>query len=203
MDHEPGPGVCEKKSQRDRLIRLAATHPEWALGFEDEVWWSRFEQPRMHAWTDTDRPLRLVQQPVAKEDEDPKALACYGLLVRLRERAQGEAEERMWLRFVEGRPVSEITTQFLDWCCDRLAALDRKVLLLVWDNASWHKSKLVREWIGAHNRKVKGTGEGVRILPCLLPSKSPWLNPIEPRWMHGKRKVAEPERLLTAAELEE
>ena len=203
MDHEPGPGVCEEKSQRDRLIRLAATHPEWALGFEDEVWWSRYEQPRMHAWVDTDRPLRLVEQPVANEDEDPKALACYGLLVRLTERAYGEAEERMWLRFVQGRPVSEITTQFLDWCCDRLAALGRKVLLLVWDNASWHKSKLVREWIRAHNRQVKDTGEGVRILPCLLPSKSPWLNPIEPRWMHGKRRVAEPDRLLTAAELEE
>ena len=203
MDHEPGPGVCEEKSQRDRLIRLATTHPEWVLGFEDEVWWSRYEQPRMHAWGDTDRPLRLVEQPVAKEDPDPKALACYGLLVRLREQAHGEEEEQLWLRFVQGRPVSEITSQFLDWCCDRLAALGKEVLLLVWDNASWHKSKGVREWVRAHNRKVKDTGEGVRILPCLLPSKSPWLNPIEPRWMHGKRRVVEPDRLLTAAELEE
>ena len=37
--------------------------------------------------------------------------------------------------------MSEITSQFLDWCCDRLAALGKEVLLLVWDNASWHKSK--------------------------------------------------------------
>jgi hypothetical protein len=36
---------------------------------------------------------------------------------------------------------------------------------------------------------------------CFLPSKSPWLNPIEPKWLHGKRKVVEPDRLLTAAEL--
>ncbi len=203
MDHESGPGVCEEKSQRDRLVRLAATHPQWALGFEDEVWWSRFEQPRMSAWTETDRPLRLVEQPVAKEDKDPKALACYGLLLRLREQAHGEVQEQMWLRFVKGRPVSAITTQFLGWCCDELEALGKKVLLLTWDNTSWHKSQAVREWIGVHNRQVKDTGEGIHILPCLLPSKSPWLNPIEPKWMHGKRRVAEPDRTLTAAQLEE
>jgi hypothetical protein len=34
-----------------------------------------------------------------------------------------------------------------------------------------------------------------------LPSKSPWLNPIEPRWAHGKRAVAEPDRKLTGQEL--
>ncbi len=42
----------------------------------------------------------------------------------------------------------------------------------------------------------------MRIVPCLLPSKSPWLNPLEPKWVHGKRAVVEPERVLTAVELE-
>jgi hypothetical protein len=37
----------------------------------------------------------------------------------------------------------------------------------------------------------------------LLPTKSPWLNAIEPEWIHGKRKVVEPERLLGAHELAE
>ncbi len=36
---------------------------------------------------------------------------------------------------------------------------------------------------------------------CLLPIKSPWLNPIEPKWVHGKRKVVEPDGLLGAYEL--
>ena len=27
-----------EKSARDRLIRLTLAHPDWALGFEDEVW---------------------------------------------------------------------------------------------------------------------------------------------------------------------
>ena len=38
-------------------------------------------------------------------------------------------------------------------------------------------------------------------MPCLLPTKSPWLNAIEPQWIHSKRKVVEPERLLGAHEL--
>ncbi len=73
----------------------------------------------------------------------------------------------------------------------------------MWDNAGWHTSKMVREWIEAHNRRVKAEGMGVRILPCLLPKKSPWLNPIEPKWVHGKRRIVEPARLLTAREVEE
>ncbi len=36
-----------------------------------------------------------------------------------------------------------------------------------------------------------------------MPIKSPWLNPIEPKWAHGKRKVVEPARLLSARELAE
>ena len=36
----------------------------------------------------------------------------------------------------------------------------------------------------------------------LLRSKSPWLNPLEAKWGHGKRAVAEAERLLSADELE-
>ncbi|MDQ3548344.1 MAG: hypothetical protein M3439_05925, partial [Chloroflexota bacterium] len=37
---------------------------------------------------------------------------------------------------------------------------------------------------------------------CFLPSRSPWLNPIEPKWGHAKRRVVEPDRLLGLAELE-
>ena len=47
------------------MIRLAASHPEWVLGFEDEVWFSRFALPRLHAWT-TEKPLRVKQQEADK-----------------------------------------------------------------------------------------------------------------------------------------
>jgi hypothetical protein len=163
------------------------------VGFEDEVWFSRFERPNLHSWADEGSPVRLFEKEPRKDDPEPKALACYGLYL--------PELEQTWLRFVDGRPVSSITTQFLQWSCHRLQARGKEALLLVWDNASWHKSKEVRHWIASHNREVKASGCGVRIVPCLLPKKSPWLNPIEPQWIHGKRKVVEPERLLGAYEL--
>jgi hypothetical protein len=57
-------------------------------------------------------------------------------------------------------------------------------------------------WLHTHNRRVKQIGKGVRVLSCLLPTKSPWLNPIEAKWVHGKQAVVEAERLLSASELE-
>jgi transposase len=178
------------------------THPAWALGFEDEVWWSRLAPPALHAWAASDQPLRLVEQTVAKDDPGPKALACSGLLVRWWDRGPYRLpHEEARLRFVDGRPLSAITTQFLDWACAKLLAAGKRALLLVWDNASWHLSQAVRQWIGDPNRHLRQTGRGVRLVPCPLPTKSPWLNPIEPRWVHGKRKVVEPARLLSAREL--
>jgi DNA-binding CsgD family transcriptional regulator len=188
----PDPAYTRKKQARDRLIRLSASHPDWVLGFQDECWWSRLAQPDLHAWVN-DQPLRLQELAASRDDPDRKALCCYGLF-------RTDTQE-MLLRFVDGRPVSQVTVDYLGWVCQELAQEGKKALLMVWDNASWHVSKHVRDWIKAHNRKVKREG-GVRILPCRLPSKSPWLNPIEPRWVHGKRAIVEPDRLLTAQEVE-
>ena len=129
-------------------------------------------------------------------------MACYGVLMRWC-RPEAATKEEMWLRFVDGRPVSAITIQFLEWCCCKLQELDFRVWALVWDNASWHRSAKVRGWIREHNREVKETGAGVRILACRLPIKSPWLNPIEPRWVHSKKRIAEPARTLSAHEVAE
>jgi DDE superfamily endonuclease len=160
------------------------------LGFADEVWWSRLAHPDLRAWTEG-APLRLVQHTVDRHDPEPKALACYGLL-----RADTNA---MLIRFVDGRPVSLVTTQFLGWLAARLADDGKQALLIVWDNASWHVSCAVRTWIKAHNQRVKRAG-GCRLVICQLPTTSPWLNRIEPKWVHGKRAIAEPTRKLTGAE---
>ena len=173
------------------MIALAIGHPEWVLGFQDEVWWSRLAQPTLHART-ADKPLRLLRHAPDRHDPAPKAVACYGLL---RTDTQG-----MLLRFVDGRPVSTVTTQFLTWLTERLAAEGKAALLLVWDKAAWHVSAAVRTWLKAHNRRVKRAGGG-RVVVCPLPIKSPWLNRIEPQWVHGKRAIAEPERKLPVEEL--
>ena len=194
----PDPDYLRKKNRRDSLIRLLLAHPNWVLGFLDEVWWSRLAQADQHRWVEKDDRTRLQEVERSKEDTDPKALACYGVLLRRRP----ESADQMFLRFVDGRPVSAVTLDFLRACCEELEAQAVPVLVLIWDNASWHKSQMVRSWMRSHNQAVKRTGKGVRILPCLLPSKSPWLNPIEAKWVHGKRNVSEADRILSADELE-
>jgi DDE superfamily endonuclease len=178
-------------------MRLAEDRADWVVGFEDECWWSRVAQPAfLRSFSEAGEPLRLMEQSLEKDDPDPKAISCYGLYVP-------ELEKKTWLRFVDGRPVSAITTRFLEWCSQKLEEFGKKVLVLIWDNASWHISREVRRWIGKHNREVKKSGSGARIVSCLLPKKSPWLNAIEPKWVHGKRKVVEPAGLLGAHELAE
>ena len=94
-------------------MEVAAENPStWAVGFEDECWWSRLALPTLNAWSEEGDPLRLVQRSVAKDDPEPKAISCYGLY--LPEIAD------MWVRFVDGRAVSSITTQFLEWGLEKL-----------------------------------------------------------------------------------
>ena len=145
----------------------------------------------MSSWTG-DEPLRLGANARDPRGGGPEAVACYGVL---RTDTGG-----MMLRFCDGRPVSATTEEFLGWVCRELAAEGKRVFALVWDNAAWHVSQRVADWIAAHNRRVR-RGGGCRIVECRLPVKAPWLNPIEPKWMHGKRAVAEPNRKLTAGEL--
>ena len=88
----------------------------------------KVSQPDMHSWSEAHEPLRLQELAKDKTDPDPKALACYGMLV---------AENRsLLLRFVDGRPVSAVTTAFLEGLCEQMAASGKHVLVLIWDNAS-------------------------------------------------------------------
>jgi len=61
---------------------------------------------------------------VAKDDpsEATKAISSYGLYLL--------ALDRTWIRFVEGRQVSSITTRFLEWSVRELEAVGKKVLVL-------------------------------------------------------------------------
>ena len=170
---------------------MAAKHPDLVLGFEDDVWWSRAAQPHMPTWSD-DTPLRLVEQTVPAKAPEGKAVACYGLYVPT-------APHRLW-RCVRGRPVSVVTCALLAWLATYVTAQGKRALVRIWDNASGHVSEAVQEWITAHNRHATQEG-GCRLIGCRLPSKSPWLNPIAPQWVHRKRAVVEPARVLAMTDL--
>jgi len=120
-------------------------------------------------------------------------MACYGAVC-------DQTKER-YVCLVEGRPNSETSIAFLLTLLAVAKALGKRVLIVIWDRASWHTSKRVTRWVRQHNRQAKQEADGVRLLTCLLPTKSPWLNPMEPIWLHAKRKVVEPDGDLSVKEL--
>src|SRR5262249_34026301 len=135
------------KEARDGLIERAAGRPDWVLGFQDETWWARLAGAE---------PLRLLPHGRGGRPE-----ACYGLL---------HADTRaILLRFVEGRPVSQVTEDFLAWLCRRFAAEGRKVFALAWDNAAWHTSGRVRRWAG----RSTGGPDARQLLPTAAPQPPP------------------------------
>jgi transposase len=158
---------------------------------QDECWFSRFKQPNLHTWVAAGELFRLVE-PTPAYDETEKALACYG--------AVRQDTQQTYLYFSNGQPNSEETWLFIMGLLATARQEKIRVVVMIWDHATWHKSKRLRQWIRAYNLAAKKSGQP-RLLTFLLPRKSPWLNPIEPRWVHAKRKTCEPDGELTAQEL--
>lgn len=123
-----------------------------------------------------------------RRGERDKALACYGAL--------RQDTQAVLLYFSSGQPDSLQTWLFIMGLLALARAEGKRVVVILWDNASWHKSAALRGWIRAYNRAAKTAGEP-RLLTHLLPVKSPWLNPIEPHWVHAKRAVCQPDGDLT------
>ena len=148
---------------------------------QDESWFSRFVQPRLHGWAETGNPLRSYERTLAP-GEPNKALACYGAV-------RQDTQER-FLFFADGQPNTDNTIRMLERLLSVARQEAKQVLAIIWDRATWHKSKNLKQWIYLHNQAAKQSGD-VRLLTCLLPVKSPWLNPMEAHWLHAKRQVVE------------
>ncbi len=169
----------------------ARQHPDWLLFDEDESWFSRFAQPAAHAWASPGEALHLVQRE-PKRGEAEKALSCFG--------ARRQDSQQVYLYFSPGQPNSEHMWVFIIALLDIARQEGKSVVVLIWDNASWHISQRIRQWIRVYNHAAKAAGEP-RLLVHGLPIKSPWLNPIEPCWVHAKRAVCEPDGDLPSIEL--
>lgn len=72
---------------------------------------------------------------------------------------------------------SAITCEILEKLCQMYQGKD---ILLIWDNAPWHKSKEVREWLS-------NTKHAIRLLS--FPPYAPDLNPQEHVWKDGRSHV--------------
>ena len=158
---------------------------------QDECWFSRFSHPQMHTWAQAGQETRLVERTPGKKEPD-KAIACYGALCY-------QTKDR-YLYFAEGQPNTAFTISMLERLLTEAQTQGKTVLVVIWDRATWHKSNQLVQWVRTHNRAVKQNG-GVRLLTCLLPIKSPWLNPIEPVWLHAKRKIDQHDGPFDLAEL--
>src|SRR5262249_812584 len=142
---------------------------------------------------------RLVAHARPTDDPAPKALACSGWLVR---HVPTPPDQRL-RRFGERRPVRRTTTAFVTWGSARVAAHGLTALRLLWDNASWPIRQEVRPGLRQPKHKGKRTGPGGRILAWRLPRKSPWLPPMAPQGVHGKRAIVAPNRLRSVQEVRE
>lgn len=169
----------------------SASRNDCLLVDQDECWFSRFAQPQMHAWAESGGEMRLVERTPTRNDNE-KAIACYG--------AVDAATQQRYLLWAEGQPNSTMTIEFLERMLAVARQLGKRLLAVIWDRASWHKSAQLRQWLYTHNQSAKRNGD-VRLLTCLLPIQSPWLNPMEPFWIHAKRKAVEPNGDLTISEL--
>ena len=186
----PDPHYALKKARRDRLLAVSAKHPDWVLGFVDEVWWSRLQRPRMQAWADG-HPLKMHVLKADDNDPDPIAICCYGIL--------RHDTKKVVVRFADDRPVGDITALFLEWVCQILHEEGKKRLIVIWDDAPRHACATVLDWTRQHNGSVKRVG-GVEIIHFELPVRSPWLNNIEPCYVWVKRAIVEPDRKLSEQE---
>ena len=191
MDQQSRCALCPQKKRRDWLKALAGQHADWLLFEEDECWFSRYAQPNAFAWATPPAPVRFVQRTPPPKTPDT-ALACFG--------AVRQDTQETYLYFAPGQPNSEQMWLFIIGLLVVARQESKKVVVLLWDNATWHKSQRLRQWIRLYNQAAKKAGEP-RLLTWLLPLQSPWLNPIEPRWVHAKRAVCEPDGELTAPEL--
>ena len=70
-------------------MEVADGDPQWAIGFQDECWWSRVALPTLSAFCEEGDPRRMIQRSVAKDDPEPKAISCYGLYTFQRSMRRG------------------------------------------------------------------------------------------------------------------
>ena len=95
----------------------------------------RFAQPQAHAWAELGEELRPVQRE-PKRSETDKALACFG-------DARHDTDEVL-LYFSDGQPNSLQMWLFIIGLLAVARAEGKQVLVIIWDNASWHKSAELR-----------------------------------------------------------
>lgn len=161
-------------------MRKVLTEPQTEGMFEDETWlvhqppegvWN----PRLvGSWSAVGKPM-LVPRSYQKGKERWVMYLELNLKKRRVSWEETEGVSQDW------------TWQFLERRLRGYEALGSRWLVVFWDNATWHRGRLM-ERVRCWNRESRGR-EGIRLVPVALPKRSPWLNPLEAIIGQGKRRV--------------
>ena len=184
----PDPLYTLRKSQRDRLLALARAAPDGAAVWLDESWFARWPY-RYWAWARKADPPRVAK----RWDEEVDTTALFAAL--------NDETQQAFLRWADGQPNSERTIQFLEALMDHWSQIGKRFIVLFWDKASWHTSKRTTEWIRTYNRRAKQEGL-TRLIVCRLPTRSPWLMPLESIFGWTKHQILGNRFFETVAELQ-
>jgi len=184
----PDPHYERRKRRRDRLLAMARAAADGTVFWLDQSWFSRWPY-RFRAWAAKDAPLRVAQRWSEKVD----TTALYAAL--------DDKSQEAFLRWATGQPNSEETVQFLEALMAHCTQNGLRFIVLIWDKASWHTSKRTQGWIRAYNRRAKEENL-TRLIVCQLPTRSPWLMPLEPIFGWTKHQVLGGRLFETVAQLQ-
>lgn len=184
----PDPLYELRKSQRDRLWALARAAPDGAAVWLDESWFTRWPY-RYWAWAHKDDLPRVAQR--WNEEVDTTALFA----------AVDDETQEAFLRWADGQPNSERMIQFLEALMAHWTQKGKRFIVLFWDKASFHTSHQTRNWIRAYNQRAKQE-QLTRLIVCKLPTRSPWLMPLESVFGWTKHQVLGNRLFETIVELQ-
>jgi len=170
----PDEHYAHKKARRDVWVALARRDKTIAVVYQDESWFSG--NPRLAAgWGQAESDC-VTERPVKK-------LKGAWVLYAARDVVSKEVHRHYAPKCNQGHVKAQ-----LEKLLTHYQALGKRLLVVIWDNASWHTGKELRRWYGAYNRAAKREGK-IRLLLVQLPSRSPWLNPLEAIFSHAKRRL--------------
>jgi transposase len=182
------PHYKRHKRRRDRLLAMARAAPDGTAIWLDQSWFSRWPY-RFRTWVAKGAPLRVAQRWSEKVD----TTALYAAL--------DDESQEPFLRWATGQPDSEETVQFLEALMAHCTQNGLRFIVLIWDKAPWYTSKRTRDWIRAYNRRAREDAR-TRLLVCQLPTRNPWLMPLEPIFGWTKHQMLGDRLFQTISQLQ-
>lgn len=161
------------------MVARALADPSCGLDYIDETWFVRVPpegllNPEAGAgWAPAGQPP--VNPSCRKKGQETwSAYLCL----------EGKEDRVAWRYTAHTNSAESIA--FLEERLAVHAARGHRRLVLVWDAASWHRSRAVTAWQRAHNLQVLATGTGVQLVRVELPVHAFWLDPVEVIIQHVK-----------------